>query len=69
MNDPWFEMQHIVKEFPGVRALNDVSFAAEKGEVIGTSQRNVAQEAAHAKTNAPIAPSTVLAGLSPGAIG
>ncbi len=27
-------MEHIVKEFPGVRALNDVNFDVRRGEMV-----------------------------------
>ena len=30
---PFFEMRHISKEFPGVKALDDVGFSVERGEV------------------------------------
>src|SRR5258708_32965582 len=33
MTAPILEMQHITKEFPGVKALNDVSFQVAAGEI------------------------------------
>src|SRR6266545_908493 len=33
MNTPLLEMQNITKEFPGVKALNNVSFRVAKGEI------------------------------------
>ena len=33
MNTPILEMQHITKEFPGVKALNNVSFQVNKAEI------------------------------------
>lgn len=33
MNDPFLEMRHISKNFPGVQALNDVSISVNRGEV------------------------------------
>ena len=30
---PFFEMRHISKEFPGVKALDDVGFCVERGEI------------------------------------
>jgi putative multiple sugar transport system ATP-binding protein len=33
MSTPILEMQHITKEFPGVKALNNVSFRVAKGEI------------------------------------
>ena len=30
---PFFEMRHISKEFPGVKALDDVGFTVERGEI------------------------------------
>ena len=36
----FFEMQHISKSFPGVKALDDVSFSVEKGEVRGLVGEN-----------------------------
>jgi putative multiple sugar transport system ATP-binding protein len=33
MSTPILEMQHITKEFPGVKALNDVSFRVAAGEI------------------------------------
>ena len=33
MSSHILEMEHIVKEFPGVRALDDVTFQVEKGEI------------------------------------
>ncbi len=33
MSDNILEMHHIIKEFPGVRALNDVNFSVARGEI------------------------------------
>lgn len=33
MKPPILEMKHITKEFPGVKALNDVSFQVQEGEI------------------------------------
>jgi len=33
MDNPILEMQHITKEFPGVKALDDVSFQVKEGEI------------------------------------
>lgn len=33
MKPPILEMKHIIKEFPGVKALNDVSFQVTEGEI------------------------------------
>jgi putative multiple sugar transport system ATP-binding protein len=33
MDTPILEMQHITKEFPGVKALNDVNFRVNEGEI------------------------------------
>ena len=33
MDDYILEMNHITKEFPGVKALNDVSFNVKRGEI------------------------------------
>ncbi len=33
MNENILEVQHITKEFPGVRALHDVSFSVKRGEI------------------------------------
>jgi ABC-type sugar transport system ATPase subunit len=33
MDTPLLEMRHIVKEFPGVKALNNVSFSVHEGEI------------------------------------
>lgn len=34
------EMKNITKEFPGVRALDSVSFTAEKGEILALVGEN-----------------------------
>ena len=34
-NQKYFEAKRLHKYFPGVHALNDVSIAADKGEVLG----------------------------------
>ena len=33
MNTPILEMKNITKEFPGVKALNNVSFRVAEGEI------------------------------------
>ena len=33
MNNAFFEMRHISKSFPGVKALDDVGFSVAEGEV------------------------------------
>ena len=33
MNTPILEMKNIIKEFPGVKALNNVSFQVKEGEI------------------------------------
>ncbi|HPD40146.1 MAG TPA: sugar ABC transporter ATP-binding protein, partial [Anaerolineae bacterium] len=33
MDTPILEMRNITKEFPGVRALNNVSFRVTRGEI------------------------------------
>src|SRR5579864_8882004 len=40
MPDVVLKMEHIVKEFPGVRALNDVNFEARAGEVLALMGEN-----------------------------
>jgi ABC-type sugar transport system ATPase subunit len=40
MSDVVLKMEHIVKEFPGVRALDDVSFEARSGEVLALMGEN-----------------------------
>jgi D-xylose transport system ATP-binding protein len=40
MSDVVLKMEHIVKEFPGVRALDDVNFEARAGEVLALMGEN-----------------------------
>ncbi len=40
MNSPVLKMQHITKEFPGVRALDDVNLEVRKGEILGLVGEN-----------------------------
>jgi ribose transport system ATP-binding protein len=40
MADPFLELVHITKTYPGVVALHDVSLAVEKGEVVGLIGEN-----------------------------
>jgi D-xylose transport system ATP-binding protein len=40
MSDVVLKMEHIVKEFPGVRALDDVNFEARSGEVLALMGEN-----------------------------
>lgn len=40
MNDYILEVKHITKDFPGVRALDDVSFRVKKGEIHGICGEN-----------------------------
>src|ERR1700761_6862067 len=40
MSDVVLKMQHIVKDFPGVRALDDVTFEARGGEVLALMGEN-----------------------------
>src|SRR4029453_15116971 len=40
MADPFLELAHITKTYPGVTALNDVSLSVAKGEVIGLIGEN-----------------------------
>src|ERR1700722_18434833 len=40
MSEIVLKMEHIVKEFPGVRALDDVSFEARAGEVLALMGEN-----------------------------
>ena len=35
MSQPILEMRSITKEFPGVKALSDVSLTVHRGEVVG----------------------------------
>ncbi|MGB6256010.1 MAG: ATP-binding cassette domain-containing protein [Bradyrhizobium sp.] len=40
MSEIVLKMEHIVKEFPGVRALDDVNFEARSGEVLALMGEN-----------------------------
>jgi len=40
MSDAVLKMEHIVKEFAGVRALDDVTFEARAGEVLALMGEN-----------------------------
>src|SRR6202521_2984488 len=40
MSDVVLKMEHIVKEFPGVKALDDVNFEARSGEVLALMGEN-----------------------------
>ena len=40
MSEVVLKMEHIVKEFPGVRALDDVNFEARSGEVLALVGEN-----------------------------
>ena len=40
MSEVVLKMEHIVKEFPGVRALDDVNFEARSGELLALMGEN-----------------------------
>jgi ribose transport system ATP-binding protein len=40
MTEPVLEIRHVSKSFPGVKALDDVSFAVNKGEIVGLIGEN-----------------------------
>ncbi|MFZ1494953.1 MAG: ATP-binding cassette domain-containing protein, partial [Candidatus Competibacter denitrificans] len=40
MGEVVLEMKNIVKDFPGVRALNDVNFEARSGELLALMGEN-----------------------------
>ena len=41
METPILEMRNITKEFPGVKALNNVSFRVKQGEIHGLVGENL----------------------------
>ncbi len=40
MSEPLLALKHISKSFPGVKALDDIDFSVQKGEVVGLLGEN-----------------------------